>query len=154
MRWLLRMLVALIYPACAMPGATGLPIPPLMDMAALHRPGSPNTALAAPADFHLTPDIVTAAYTVSPEELFAALRRIVAAQPRSFLQVDYPERLQAHYVLRSDWLNFPDLVTIQVTADSHLIVWSRSVYGHSDFGANKARLTAWLAALDSVLAAN
>ncbi len=151
MRWLLRMLVALLYPACAMPGATGLPIPPLMNLAALHRPGTPNTALAAPAGFHLVPDLVTPAYKISPQQLFAAIQRIAASQPRIFLQVQYPERLQAHYVLRSDWLNFPDLVTIQVTPDSHLILWSRSVYGRSDFGVNKARLAAWLAALDRAL---
>jgi uncharacterized protein (DUF1499 family) len=151
MRWLLRMLVALLYPACAMPGATGLPIPPLMNMAALHRPGTPNTALAAPAGFQPTPDIVTPAYKVSPQQLFAAIQRVATSAPRSFLQVEYPERLQAHYVLRSDWLNFPDLVTIQVTLDSHLILWSRSVYGRSDLGVNKARLATWLAALDRVL---
>jgi uncharacterized protein (DUF1499 family) len=154
MRWLLRMLVALLYPACAMPGATGLPMPGLMNMAALHRPGTPNTALAAPAGFHLTPDIVTPTYKVSPQQLYAAILRVAAAQPRSFLQVEYPERLQAHYVLRSDWLNFPDLVTVQVTPDAQLILWSRSVYGRSDLGVNKARLAAWLAELDRVLASD
>lgn len=152
MRWLLRMLVALIYPACAMPGATGLPMPPPMNMAALQRPATPNSALAAPAGFHLTPDIVTPAFTVPPQRLFAAIQQVAAAEPRSFLQVAYPEKLQAHYVLRSDWLNFPDLVTVQVTPESQLILWSRSVYGRSDFGVNKARLAAWLAALDRVLA--
>ena len=89
-----------------------------------------------------------------PDRLFAAIRQVADSQPRSFLQVAYPERLQAHYVLRSDWFNFPDLVTVQVTPDSRLILWSRSVYGRSDLGVNKARLIAWLAALDRVLATN
>ena len=154
MRWLLRMLVALLYPACAMPGATGLPMPPPMNMAALHRPATPKPALAAPAGFTPTPAIEPRAYQVPPERLFAAIRQVADSQPRSFLQVAYPERLQAHYVLRSDWFNFPDLVTVQVTPDSRLILWSRSVYGRSDLGVNKARLIAWLAALDRVLATN
>ena len=33
--------------------------------------------------------------------------------------------------------------------DGTLILWSRSVYGRSDLGVNKARLRAWLAALDA-----
>jgi hypothetical protein len=31
------------------------------------------------------------------------------------------------------------------------VLWSRSVYGRSDLGVNRARLTAWLAALDAAL---
>lgn len=154
MSWLLRMLIALIYPACGLPGIQGLPVPPPMEMAALHRPSTPNTALAAPAGFSPAPDIVTPAYAVPPARLYAAIRKVAEAQPRSFLQAAYDDRMQAHYVVRSATLNFPDLVAVQVTPDAHLILWSRSVYGRSDFGVNKARLTAWLAALDRALANN
>jgi len=42
---------------------------------------------------------------------------------------------------------------VQVTPESGLILWSRSIYGRSDFGVNKARLEAWLAALDAKLGA-
>jgi uncharacterized protein (DUF1499 family) len=48
-------------------------------------------------------------------------------------------------------LNFPDLVTVQVNAEgadrSTLVIWSRSVYGRSDFGVNRERTLSWLAAL-------
>ncbi len=37
-------------------------------------------------------------------------------------------------------------------AQAHLILWSRSLYGRSDFGANRRRVVAWLAALDAALA--
>jgi uncharacterized protein (DUF1499 family) len=40
---------------------------------------------------------------------------------------------------------------VQVTPESGLILWSRSIYGRSDFGVNRARLAAWLAALDAAL---
>ncbi|MBN8890429.1 MAG: hypothetical protein BGP12_16600 [Rhodospirillales bacterium 70-18] len=172
MTWLLRMLVALVFPACGLPGAQGLPVPPPMTLPGLHRPDSPNTALAAPAGFTPAPDIVTRAYPVPPATLYTAIRAVAAAAPRSFPQVAYDDRLQAHYVVRSKLLNFPDLVTIQVipgpvvpgpvvpgqvtpgqgTPGSGLILWSRSVYGRSDFGVNKARLAGWLAALDARLA--
>jgi uncharacterized protein (DUF1499 family) len=53
--------------------------------------------------------------------------------------------------VRSAVLNFPDLVTVQVDtagADrSTLVIWSRSVYGRSDFGVNRDRTKTWLAAL-------
>jgi uncharacterized protein (DUF1499 family) len=32
--------------------------------------------------------------------------------------------------------------------DSHLIIWSRSVYGYSDMGVNRAHVVDWLAAVD------
>ena len=65
----------------------------------------------------------------------------------------YPGRLQAHYVTRSAVFNFPDLITVQVTPDtpgtSFLIMYSRSVYGRSDFGVNHKRVETWLAAIQT-----
>ena len=56
---------------------------------------------------------------------------------------------------RSALFNFPDLITVQVRAEtpgsSDLILWSRSVYGESDLGVNKKRVQAWLDALQSKL---
>jgi uncharacterized protein (DUF1499 family) len=61
-------------------------------------------------------------------------------------------------VARTATLNFPDLITVQVRADgpaaSTLVLYSRSVYGYSDFGANRKRVIAWLAALDTTLNAH
>jgi hypothetical protein len=154
MTWLLRMLAALFFPACGLAGIQGLPPARPIDMAALHRSATDNTALAAPEGFSPAPDIVTRAYNVPPARLYAAIRQVAEAEPRVFLAAAYDERMQAQYVARSKWLNFPDLVAVQVTPESRLILWSRSVYGRSDLGVNKARLTAWLAALDRELAAH
>jgi uncharacterized protein (DUF1499 family) len=58
-------------------------------------------------------------------------------------------------VARSAVFNFPDLVTVQVVAQgenaSTLVLYSRSVYGHSDLGVNRRRLRAWLDALNTVI---
>ena len=148
---LLPALIGLLMPACASEGVSGLPVPPPMQLAGLQRPASPNTALAAPAGFLPTPDIVTRTYAVPPDRLYAAIRGVAEAQPRTFLAATYNDRRQVHYVVRSAVLNFPDLVTAEVDADSTLILWSRSVYGESDLGVNAKRLTAWLAALDAAL---
>jgi len=142
-------------PACGAEGVRGLPVPPPMDMAAIVRPASPNTALAAPSGFSPAPDIATPSFPVPPARLYAAIRAVAAAQARTFPAANYDERRQAHYVVRSALLNFPDLVTVAVSGQtdgpSTLVLYSRSVYGHSDFGANRKRVEAWLAALSVAL---
>ena len=150
---LFAFLLALVLPACSGSGAEGVPVPPPIDFAALVRPGTANTALAAPAGFNPAPDIVTRRYAVPRQVLYDAVRLVALAQPRTFLQVAYDERLQAHFVARSAVFNFPDLIAVQVNPDSTLVLWSRSVYGEGDFGVNRKRLQAWLTALDTALSA-
>jgi uncharacterized protein (DUF1499 family) len=144
-------LIGLLLPACGLPAAQGLPTPPLTDLGQIVRPDSPNTALAAPAGFSPSPDIVTPPYQVSADRLFALIREVAASQPRTYQAAVYPERLQADYVARSLVFNFPDRVVVQVDrsdADrSFLIIYSRSVYGRSDFGVNRRRVETWLAVL-------
>ncbi len=148
-------LLGFVLPACGAVGAHGLAAPVPLDFAHLERPASPNTALAAPAGFRPRPDLATPVYPVPAAALFAAVRAMAAAQPRTYPAAVFPERAQADWVVRSAVWNFPDLVTAQVVADgageSRLILYSRSVYGSSDFGANRARLTVWLAALAAAI---
>ncbi len=148
-------LLGLVLPACGAVGAHGLAAPVPLDFAHLARPASPNTALAAPAAFRPRPDIATPAYPVPAAALFAAVRAVAAAQPRTYPAAVFAERGRADWVVRSAVLNFPDLVTAEVVADgagaSRLILYSRSVYGRSDFGVNRARLTVWLAALAAAI---
>jgi hypothetical protein len=147
----LAWLLGLVLPACGAEGASGLPVPAPMDMTRIERPSTPNTFLAGPARMKPAPDVVTGEQTMPAPRLFEIARDLFASQPRTYVAAAFPDRLQAHYVARSAALNFPDLVTVQVNptgADrSTLIVWSRSVYGRSDFGVNRDRTTAWLAAL-------
>lgn len=148
-------LLGLVLPACGAAGAHGLPVPPPMDTTQIARPASPNTALAAPGGFSPAPDIVTPVYTVTADRLFAEIEAVAAAQPRTFVAARYPDRLQAHWVARSAGLNFPDLIMAQVSPagrnEATLVLYSRSVYGYSDFGVNRRRLVAWLAALNRAI---
>ena len=125
------------------------------DVSSLVRPASPNTALAAPGGFRPVVDLVSPTYAVSPRELYAALRTIAAAQPRTTLSAAFDDTLQAHYTVRSAVLGFPDLVWVQALPaepnSSQALIWSRSVVGHYDFGVNKARVRAWLSAIDAPL---
>ena len=50
----LAWLIGLVMPACGFPAGDGLPTPPVMDVAHIVRPSSPNTALGRAAG--LSPD--------------------------------------------------------------------------------------------------
>ncbi|HEX3996478.1 MAG TPA: DUF1499 domain-containing protein [Acetobacteraceae bacterium] len=147
----LAWLLGLILPACGADGAAGLPVPTVMDVTQIERPATPNTFLAGPAGMQPKPDLVVGAWHLPAPVLYEKARDLFAGQPRTYIAAAFPDQLQVHYVVRSALLNFPDLVTIQVNsvaADrSTLVIWSRSVYGRSDFGVNRERTTAWLAAL-------
>ena len=151
----LAWLLGLFLPACGATGATGLPPPRLMDIGHIQRPNSPNTALAAPAGSSPKPDILTPAYHMPAAQLYTDVLAVASTQPRTFVAAGYQPQLQAQFVARSAWLNFPDLIVAQVTAAgsdaSTLALYSRSVYGYGDFGVNRARLITWLAALDRTL---
>ncbi len=148
-------LLGRFLPGLGQQGSAGLPLPELLDVSRLSRPRSPNTALAAPAGFQPPPDIVTRDYDAAPEQVFAATKAAALAQPRTVLQREFTAALQAHYVVRSAMVGFPDLVMLQVLSSpdggSQVVIWSRSVYGRSDFGVNRKRLVAWLSAIDAML---
>ena len=149
----LAWLIAFVLPACGAAGAGGLPTPALLDMSHIQRPASSNTALAAPAGTDPAPDVVTPAFPVAPPRLYDAVLAVAAEQPRTFLAAAYPAERQAHFVARSAWFNFPDLITAQIgeagRETSTLVLYSRSVYGYSDLGVNRQRLNAWLAAIET-----
>ncbi len=145
--------LGLLLPACAASGAAGLPAPALMTMDHIVRPASPNTALAAPAGSQPAPDLVTPRFPLPAPRLYQLLVAVAQEQPRTFLAAQYVGDRQAHFVARSAVLNFPDLITAQVAEAgpdaSTLVLYSRSLYGYSDFGVNRKRLSTWLAAITS-----
>lgn len=150
---LLPMLLGLVFPACGYEGTGGLPAPAPIDLARIERPATPNTYLAAPAGFTPAPDRITTTRS-DPDLLYTTLKRVILAEDRVFLHAEFPERRQIHVVARTEAANYPDLVMATVTADGNLVLWSRSVYGRKDFGANEARVTGWLADLARALPAN
>ncbi len=151
----LALLIGFIFPACASVGAAGVPVPPPGELAHLVRPSTPNSALVGPAGFTPQPDLVLPPYPVPPARLYAALRAVAAGQERTFLQAEDPATMEVRYVVRSAVLNFPDLIVAQVSSraedSSALVLYSRSLYGRSDLGVNRARIAAWIAALDAML---
>ncbi len=143
-------LLGLVLPACGHPAAGGIAPIGVIDLQNPVRTSTPNDALAGPTGKHdRVIDLITPPFALPPAELAAAVRRAVAFMPNVHKLEDHPEHWQAHYVVRSNLLNFPDLVTVQVDPggwdqESFLTIWSRSLYGHYDFGANRRRLHDWI----------
>lgn len=135
-------------------GAAGVPAPAPVDFATLRLPASPNTCLltpsTAPGAGHLHRD----PFPVGVEELLAAVRAAAAAQPRTFPLAEYPERRQLQWVARTRLMNYPDIVVAEAAPAGEgagLWLYSRSLVGWSDLGANRARVMAWLADIEDRL---
>ncbi len=122
----------------------------------IRRPASPNSFLAGPAGFMPAPDLRTRRFDVGPEQLLAAMKGVMAAQPRVTALADDPGRLRADYLARVRVLGFPDIVLVQAlpvgSGQSGLVLYSYSLKGYYDFGVNRGRVKALLTALDDALA--
>lgn len=121
-----------------------------VDPATAERTGKPN-------DFLVAPDGATAAKRdvgfetrkVSPRDLLFQFDAIARPSGAEVLAGSVDE-LWITYVQRTMVLGFPDYITvkaIQTEGGAALIIWSRSRFGHSDFGVNESRVQGWLAKL-------
>jgi uncharacterized protein (DUF1499 family) len=135
-------------------GANGVPPPTPVDFGTLALPASPNSCLltptSAPGAGHLQRD----PFPVTAEAAFDAIRAVAAAQPRVFALAEYADRRQAQWVARTRVMNFADIVVAEVAPSgggTALWLYSRSLLGWSDFGANRTRVMAWLAEFENRL---
>lgn len=116
----------------------------------------PNQFLLCPPDFcGATPHAESPAFPVPVETLSQAWRALAAAQPRVTLLAESPDGLQLDYLQRSARVRFPDIITVRFIArspaQSTLAIYSRSLYGKSDFGVNRERIESWLKLLSDEL---
>lgn len=123
------------------------------DPASVQPLGTPNEFLAAPPGTTAVPvNAETELYPVSPRALLVRFDVIARAHPRVAVVAGDLDSLMITYVQRSRYIGFPDYLTVKsvaLTGGAGLIIYSRSRYGHSDFGVNRTRVKAWLAALGS-----
>jgi hypothetical protein len=119
-----------------------------VDPAETARTSKPNDALAAPVGTtRAEPDIVLSISTKPPVQLLAALDAAARVEPRVEVVAGGVEAGKITYVQRSAIIGFPDYISVSAieTIDGNgLILWSRSRYGYSDLGVNRARLDRWL----------
>jgi uncharacterized protein (DUF1499 family) len=135
-------------------GARGVPPPAPVDFATLALPASPNTCLLTPTNAPGAGHLHRDPFPVTPEAAFEAIRAVAGAQPRVFPLAEYADRRQAQWVARTRVLNFADIVVAEVApveGGTGLWLYSRSLLGWSDLGANRARVMAWLAEFENRL---
>lgn len=125
---------------------------PRIDFASLERTSRPNQYLVCPpATCAAEVDRESPIYAVPAGRLRDAFLQVVAAQPRVRLLAADPEAGYYEFEQQSRFMGYPDTVTVQFIAlddaRSTLAIYSRAHYGYRDFGVNKARIEAWLAAL-------
>ena len=123
-----------------------------IDFRTLTRGTRPNQHLVCPPGFcAATPDAVSPVYEMPATALRDRWMAIIAQQPRVEQVAVSADGLQYDFLQRSRLLRFPDTITVRfIPLDetrSTLAAYSRSNYGHSDFGVNRKRLEAWLTAL-------
>lgn len=126
----------------------------------LERPRSPNTYLVAPEGVcgHSEPDKELGSLPYTPDDLFAALIRLIEGQKGWSVAESDSERRLIHAIVTSRLMRYKDdvdfLVLPMETIDpddgkhARLAIYSRSRIGHSDLGANRKRVNFILDCLD------
>jgi len=115
--------------------------------------GKPNRYLMLPDN---TPS-KSPMFEVSALELAAAFDRVAMAQPRVSLLAGSVDELWMTYVQRTALMRYPDYISVKVIGNTDgsatLAIYSRSRFGRSDFGVNRARVKMWIKALGQMLVA-
>lgn len=111
-------------------------------------PPSPNWWLVCPPGLCGAASAESPVFAVPPDRLLAEVGRLLV---RDGARITGGEGYRIEAVAHTPLLRFPDIVTIEVMpldgGRSTLAVLSRSVYGYSDLGTNRRRVTAWIDAL-------
>lgn len=135
-------------------GRGGLDAPSPLEFAALVQPASPNSCLAAPAGHPGPKQLITPVLAGTPDAVFETMLALARDFPRTWQLAAWPQRRQAQWVERSALLNFPDIIVaecVTTPGGTNLFIYSRSLMGYSDLGANRNRVRRWLEALQAAL---
>lgn len=116
-----------------------------VDPAKAVRTGKPNDYLLADGG-----DRPAISVDETPEAVLARLDAAAMAEPGVTRLAGSVETGRVTYVQRTRLMGYPDAISVFAVPEgegARLSLYSRSRYGHSDLGVNKARVERWLAAL-------
>ena len=95
-----------------------------------------------------TPHMTSPVYSFPAETLAADWDDMINRQSNIELLFEDQPLNQRDYVQRTPLMRFPDIITVRFyrlpNGMSTLAIYSRAIYGKSDFGVNKARIESWL----------
>ena len=131
----------------------------VVDFAALDLPRRSNAFLLCPqepARCSLAADAPSPVFPLDVNRLRDRWLEMMAREKRVRMIAADTERHHLVFVQRSAFFRFPDIITVEfipIDEDhSTLALLSRSRYGRSDFGVNAARVKAWIARLQAMVA--
>jgi uncharacterized protein (DUF1499 family) len=79
---------------------------------------------------------------------------VISGQKRVEMVATDPDNRRLVYIQHSPTFRFPDIITVEFVPlgpnRSSIAVYSRSRYGHYDFGKNRKRVGKWLVLLEKV----
>lgn len=116
-----------------------------VDPAVAERTGKPNDFLVAEGG-----DRPAIAVGDSPVDILTRLDAVALAEAGVTRLAGSPEAGRVTYVQRTRLMGYPDAISVSATPEGEgalLQVYSRSRYGQSDLGVNRARVERWLDAL-------
>lgn len=123
---------------------------PEIDFQGLELHDRPNQFLVCPDGLcsAAVPHLKSPAFDIPAEQLFSQFQSMALNQ-QDVKRLKYHEAdLKADFVQRTKTMRYPDIVTVQAIPfdenSSTLAIYSRSVFGHSDFGVNEKRIRHWL----------
>lgn len=121
-----------------------------VDFARLSRSPTPNDALACSPGGCPSGDVDLAlpVYPSAPADLMGLLDRTIGGDASVERVDDGSQATRRRYVVRTPLMRFPDTVNAEATSiagGTALRLYSRSLLGRGDFGANLARLRSWAA---------
>ncbi len=120
-------------------------------------PGTPNSwRVVPPGQSPGAAGQVSPIYRATPAELMAAFDRIALSKPDTERLAGSVDDGFVTYVQRTPLVKYPDYISVKAIdigeGKSALAILSRSRFGKSDLGVNKARITEWLAGLEDLVA--
>lgn len=149
--WLLGF--AIVAAAAAVLYVNHAPDPEAMlatDPAQAERTGRPNDFLVAPEGATAAPpDLIAETRPGTPAELVQRFAEIALSSPR-VREISPGGGDFRVFKQSSALIGYPDYISVKavsVTGGAALIVYSRSRFGYSDLGVNKARIEDWLSRL-------
>ncbi|NQV80900.1 MAG: DUF1499 domain-containing protein [Alphaproteobacteria bacterium] len=128
-----------------------------INFATLSPGDTPNQYLVCPAALcrETSADLESPMFAINETALRVAWESVAVAAPRTSRVGEFNAGRQLAYVQRSAVFKFPDVIAVEFFAlgdgRSTIAIYSRSVYGRSDFGVNQKRIMAWLEQLAEAL---
>jgi uncharacterized protein (DUF1499 family) len=126
-----------------------------VSLAELHSPLPKPGFLFCPSGYCPAGEAVASPVFPMPwERLREYWTEVISGQKRVETIAADPDNRRFVYIQHSPTFRFPDIITVEFVPlgpnRSSIAVYSRSRYGHYDFGKNRKRVGKWLALLEKV----